>query len=1042
MPKMDKQRLWRILRRGFRWCRIVFLLLILLGVGAFIYLNRVGLPNFLKTRLLTELRSHGLELEFQRVRLRWYEGIVAEGVRLGPTGQTNGPQLRLQEVQLRLNANALKQRRLQIDSLLLTQGRLLVPLTSSNAPALPLAIEGIHTELHFRPGDLWELDQFQAQCLGANLHLAGTVTNAGFLRQLPTARGTNQPALVWQNPLIKVREWAGKFHFQTPPDIFLTINGDARDTNSFTADLKFDAGRAATPWGELEKMLLTSSYQSNGVVKADLKLTLDQLKTEWGQAGHARLSLRATQSVTNPVPLQADWEVQLRDTQTRWGRAAQLHISGQTTQQTNEPVSLKTRLTVSAAKVQTEQWGSTDTVRLFGTMTHAPTNFIPWEADYDLTLGQPQTPWAKSERAQISGRFEKAGAGIRAQADAGWAGWAELEPFRVNWECRLTQLEAGKIQAQKLFFAGQWRAPELVIPQFAAELYGGHWDGALQLDVATRALAVKSFLDFDPHQIGHLFDTNSQHTLQQFTWQAPPRINAAAKLILPAWTNTQPAQWAETWRAASLAGDVKLGPCGWRDIKLLSLATPFTYSNSVWRLPQLAIQRPEGPTDLSFTTDLANGDFQAGFRLPVDPQLVKPFLKTKDALTVYDFFQFTSLPAIQGELWGRWDDLERLGVNAQLAVTNFVFRGAAFSRFATALQFTNQYFNFSGIDITRGDERITTPSAGIDLRLSRLYVTNVLSTMNPYVATSVIGPETRAAIEPYRFAKPPTVRLNGSMHLSDISVTDLHFEIAGGPFSYWKFNLPAVTGSVHWVTNTLTITNVQADFYGGKLKWDGFFDFAKVVSTDFRFKGDFTDAKMDLLMKDLVSSTNRSEGILTGSLNVTAANSDDWKSWQGYGYATLHDGFLWDVPMFGVFSSILNTVRPGLGSSRASRGTATYTITDSVIETRDLELFEPTMRLRYEGTVDFDGVVNARVEADLFRNTWFVGRIVSLALLPFTKLFEYKVTGTLNDPKTEPLYFLPKVMLFPLHPFRTLKGLFGGDETKPAPAKPTPAPPP
>ena len=73
MPKLDKQRLWRILRRGFRWCRIVFLLLLLLAVGAFIYLNRVGLPNFLKTRLLAELRSHGLELEFQRVRLRWYQ---------------------------------------------------------------------------------------------------------------------------------------------------------------------------------------------------------------------------------------------------------------------------------------------------------------------------------------------------------------------------------------------------------------------------------------------------------------------------------------------------------------------------------------------------------------------------------------------------------------------------------------------------------------------------------------------------------------------------------------------------------------------------------------------------------------------------------------------------------------------------------------------------------------------------------------------------------------------------------------------------------
>ena len=640
MPKLDQQRLWRIVRRGFRWCRIIFLLLLLLAVGAFIYLNRVGLPNFLKTRLLAELRTHGLELQFQRVRLRWFQGIVAEGVQLSPAGQINGPQLQLQEVQLRLNTDALKQRRMQVDSLLLTQGRLLLPLSSSNAPALPLAIEGIQTELHFRPGNQWELDQFHAQCLGANLHLAGTMTNAGFLRQLSAPRGTNQTALAWQNPLRETRAWADKLHFQSPPDIFLTISGDARDTNSFTADLKIDAGRASTPWGELEKMLLTSRFQTNGLVLADLQLTLNHLETEWGQAGHARLSLRATQSLTNPIPVQADWEVQLRDAQTRWGRAAQLQISAQTVHPTNDPVSLRTRLTISGTSVQTKQWGGADSVRLFGTMTHAPTNFIPREADYDLTLGRPQTPWGKSERAQFVGRISEADPGLRARADAGWAGWGKLEPIRLDWECRVTQLEAGKIQAQKLFFSGQWRAPELTIPQFTAELYGGHAKGALRLEVATRVLSLTSVLDFDPHQIGHLLDTNSQHWLQQFTWQSPPQLNLAGTLGIPSWTNVQPAQWTEAWRAAALTGDVKLGPCGWREINLLSLATPFAYSNSVWRLDNVAIQRPEGPTDLRFATDLASGDFHTAFRTQVDPELVKPFLAGEEALQVYNLFQF------------------------------------------------------------------------------------------------------------------------------------------------------------------------------------------------------------------------------------------------------------------------------------------------------------------------------------------------------------------------------------------------------------------
>ncbi len=50
---------------------------------------------------------------------------------------------------------------------------------------------------------------------------------------------------------------------------------------------------------------------------------------------------------------------------------------------------------------------------------------------------------------------------------------------------------------------------------------------------------------------------------------------------------------------------------------------------------------------------------------------------------------------------------------------------------------------------------------------------------------------------------------------------------------------------------------------------------------------------------------------------------------------------------------------------------------------------------------------------------------------PVTKLFEYKVTGTLGEPKAEPVYLVPKFVFlpfqFPFHPFRTLRGLLPED---------------
>jgi hypothetical protein len=124
---------------------------------------------------------------------------------------------------------------------------------------------------------------------------------------------------------------------------------------------------------------------------------------------------------------------------------------------------------------------------------------------------------------------------------------------------------------------------------------------------------------------------------------------------------------------------------------------------------------------------------------------------------------------------------------------------------------------------------------------------------------------------------------------------------------------------------------------------------------------------------------------------------------------------------------------PGLGSSRASAGTCSYIITNGIIRSDDLDIRSTGMRLQYRGTVGFQGQVHARVEAGLLRDMWLVGPVVSTVLWPVTKLFEYKVSGSLGDPKTEPVYLVPKVVFLPFqlpfHPLRALRGLFPEDLT-------------
>jgi hypothetical protein len=48
--------------------------------------------------------------------------------------------------------------------------------------------------------------------------------------------------------------------------------------------------------------------------------------------------------------------------------------------------------------------------------------------------------------------------------------------------------------------------------------------------------------------------------------------------------------------------------------------------------------------------------------------------------------------------------------------------------------------------------------------------------------------------------------------------------------------------------------------------------------------------------------------------------------------------------------------------------------------------------------------------------------VLSLALWPVSKTFEYQITGSIHKPKSNPVY-IPKILFFPLHPVETIKDM-------------------
>jgi hypothetical protein len=859
-------------------------LLVLAFCCAVVWFNRIGLPDFLKTRLVATLHERGVELEFTRMRLRFERGIVAENVRIGGE-QSAGPVLTLAEVQLQLDFRALLRRQLQVNGLVLRQGKLLWPVSPTNA----LKLDNIQTDLRFQTNDIWSLDNFQADFAGAKLRLSGDIAHApeiGNWKIFHGAGSTNFPNR--QTQLQKFSDTLARIHFDGTPLLNLALDGDALDIHSFSIRFMGSASAARTPWF----------------------------------------------------------------------RARDLQFAA------------------------------------------------------NLTLP----------------------ADVPAQFDPSWGFWTNVQPYQLEWSVRGTHLKSEKINADSLMCGGSWHAPELVVTNLSAELAGGKLDAAAKLNVATRKLVFTNFSCFDLHAVDALLTGKTDGRLAEFSWPQPPAVQFDGSLVLPAWTNAQPDWNGEVRPTVRLNGELAFNNGKVLGAQIDSARMHFSYLDLVWQLPDLAVAQAKTRLEISGYEDDATKKYRWHIRGAIDPAAARPFFTASNAARGLEIVKLSEPLALDVDVSGRLYDYDSIVADGRLSVTNFAVRRERFGDVTTALSYTNRVLAFLHPLMHTGAQMATADSVTLDFNTRLIYFTNVLSTADPQPVARAIGPKTGKIVEPYHFLQPPTARVNGQIPLGDLhgghemAAVDMRFDvIKGAPFEWLKLKTTNIVGTLHWRGQTLLLTNAVTAFYGGTADGFAYFDFrVPHEGADYHYEVNVTNVNLHTLALELSTPTNHLEGTLAGQLVVTNASTENWRTLSGHGRVNLRDGLLWDIPIVSILSPVLNAVSPGLGNSRATEASAKFVITNGIIFSDSLEIRSTMTRLEYSGTIDLHQNVNAHVTAQLLRDTWVVGPLVSTVLWPVSKLFEYHVTGPLKAPKSEPIYVLPKLLLIPLHPIRTLEEIIPG----------------
>ena len=609
---------------------------------------------------------------------------------------------------------------------------------------------------------------------------------------------------------------------------------------------------------------------------------------------------------------------------------------------------------------------------------------------------------------------------------------------RIKLLCDRAEWNDRSLEAENIRLHARWKAETLVVQQLAATLYNGNLDFQGTWNAKTRRTTLAGRFDFDVQRIRHLLSDQGRRWLSQYKFQKPPFVQVQASTILPKQGDGNSSWWKNLQSSLHLAGRFHANKAIFRTVPLDSVSSSIEFSNMTWRLPDIRIARPEGELRLNYQSDTRTKDHRWEVNGGIDLYAYKPLLSSaqKEKLALFEFTQ--PIHIRNGKVQGRWGAPNLTQFETNIAVTNFLFRNVPLSSLRANLAYTNKLLTATQFELHCKEGQIHANKAKVNFDTRLLTITNAVSTASPSTIAKMIGPTTEQFLKRYRFLKPPRIQLNGIVPLdAENPAAVARFQVEGRPFALGRFQSSHIRADINWIHRKVEIQNVDASFYQGSLKGNMNLSLTTNRQAAFNMHAKIENVDLNALFADaLLEKNQQSQGILNGEIIIDSGQTDHWNSWQGQGQVSLEKGFLWDAPLFGIFSHLFNAFSPGLGSSRAESGQANFTIVNGVIRTSDLTIQEPSARLRYQGKIDFQGNLDAKVEAELLRDIPMIGQAISVALWPVSKLFVYKVSGNLRAPVVEPRYMFPKLLTNPIH---SILNLLNGNRRNLKPTPPEPA---
>ncbi|MCG3146699.1 MAG: hypothetical protein PCFJNLEI_00133 [Verrucomicrobiae bacterium] len=456
----------------------------------------------------------------------------------------------------------------------------------------------------------------------------------------------------------------------------------------------------------------------------------------------------------------------------------------------------------------------------------------------------------------------------------------------------------------------------------------------------------------------------------------------------------------ETGVLPVMDGRVEFGALECRSVPFRRIAFTFANQGASLEITNALIVMKEGQLTGHGRYNIETSDFIYHVDSTLDPVKLLPLLPPI-VREIVEPAWFEKPPRIKARVHGDFVDPDAFGYDATITARRCAYRGVSLTGASANIKVRHSKLDATNIVVQRpeGDVRgwvfanFNTERIALDL----------VCTANPTALIPLLGPQATEVMHPYRFGSRTHASGQALIDIRFPSNTVLRAAVTNEGFSYWKLTAGKAVADITITNNILAIDNFDGEFYGGKLRGRASF----TLSNAGPYWLDFAPERVEIrdLLNAMTGQTNTSSGKLTGAAWIEG-QGDDQSKIAGVGKLTIEDGVLWELPLFGIFSRILNEIGGGLGTTKATKATASFTLADKAAKTDDLTVAAGAFTLTAPGKVGFDGKLDFRVKGQLLRGvpglnilTWF-----------FSNVFEYKIGGTLGDYSYRPVN-LPKEFL-------------------------------